>query len=64
MLSLGWGMLPDQQVDAGRTAGEPGTLGDTRSIAVPLLWQLWKLRSTLLDRVPDTVVAHARTALS
>lgn len=63
MLGLGWGMLPDQQADAGRAAGAIVTLEGARSIAVPLFWQQWKLRSTLLDRVADTVVAHARAAL-
>jgi LysR family transcriptional regulator (chromosome initiation inhibitor) len=54
-LGLGWGMLPDQQADAGRAAGAIVTLEGARSIAVPLF--------TLLDRVADTVVAHARAAL-
>jgi LysR family transcriptional regulator (chromosome initiation inhibitor) len=63
-LGLGWGMLPVQQADSGRTAGSMVTLDDARSIAVPLFWQQWNLRSTLLDRVAAVVVAHARAALA
>lgn len=63
-LGLGWGMLPDLQADAGREAGVLVTLDAARSIAVPLFWQQWNLRSALLDRVADVVVAHARDALS
>lgn len=62
-LGLGWGMLPDLQADAGRAAGALVTLDDSRSIAVPLYWQQWNLRSTLLDRVAAAVVGHARAAL-
>jgi LysR family transcriptional regulator (chromosome initiation inhibitor) len=62
-LGLGWGMLPDQQADAGRAAGSLITVDDARSIAVPLFWQQWNLRSALLDRVADAVVTHARAAL-
>ena len=62
-LGLGWGMLPDQQADAGRASGALVTLDDAGSIAVPLFWQQWNLRSTLLDRVAAVVVAHARAAL-
>jgi LysR family transcriptional regulator (chromosome initiation inhibitor) len=62
-LGLGWGMLPDQQADAARASGALVALDETRSIAVPLFWQQWNLRSTLLDRVAASVVAHARAAL-
>jgi LysR family transcriptional regulator (chromosome initiation inhibitor) len=63
-LGLGWGMLPDQQADSGRAAGALVTLDDVRSIEVPLFWQQWNLRSTLLDHVAAVVVARARGALS
>lgn len=63
-LGLGWGMLPDQQADAARASGALVTLDGTRSIGVPLFWQQWNLRATLLDRVAGVVVAHARAALS
>ncbi len=38
-----------------RLAGAP--------IDVPLHWQQWNLRSTLLDAIADAVIAEARTAL-
>ena len=66
-LGLGWGMLPDQQADAARATGALVTLdaGDrARSLAVPLFWQQWNLRSALLDRVAAAVVTHGRAALS
>ena len=63
-LGLGWGMLPDQQADERRAVGALVTLDEARSIAVPLFWQQWNLRSTLLDHVAAVVVARARAALS
>ncbi len=59
---LGWGMLPPLQADEPIEAGEIVVLaGDP--IAVPLYWQQWDLRSSLLDSVARIVVDEARRML-
>ena len=61
-LGLGWGMLPGFQSDAELARGELVPLaGDP--IDVPLHWQQWNLRSTLLDAIAEELAAEARTAL-
>jgi LysR family transcriptional regulator (chromosome initiation inhibitor) len=61
-LGMGWGLLPPFQCDddlaAGRLVGLGGPLVD-----VPLYWQQWNLRSSLLDAVGATIVAEGRRAL-
>ncbi|WGW13933.1 LysR family transcriptional regulator ArgP [Saxibacter everestensis] len=59
-LGLGWGMLPEQQVE-GSTRLRP--LGVGRPIDVPLFWQRWKLDSPVLDAVSEAVLAGARRFL-
>jgi LysR family transcriptional regulator (chromosome initiation inhibitor) len=60
-LGLGWGMLPDSQLEA-----RPGVvdLAPGDAIDVPLYWQQWDLRSPLLDAIAAEVVAEARSSLS
>ena len=61
-LGLGWGMLPAFQSDAELERGELVALaGDP--IDVPLYWQQWNLRSTLLDAIAEALAAEAQTAL-
>lgn len=59
---LGWGQLlpfqSDDEVARGRLIGL-----DDSHVEVPLYWQQWTLRSTLLDAVADEIVAHARAVL-
>ncbi len=60
-LGLGWGMLPDLQArsaTANLIALDPGGAVD-----VELFWQQWRLRSPILDRVREAVVAAAATDL-
>jgi LysR family transcriptional regulator (chromosome initiation inhibitor) len=61
-LGMGWGLLPPFQCDddlaAGRLVGLGGPLVD-----VPLYWQQWNLRSSLLDAVGAAIVAEGRRAL-
>jgi len=60
-LGLGWGMLPAFQSDAELERGELVALaGDP--IDVPLYWQQWNLRSTLLDAIAEALAAEAQTA--
>ena len=62
-LGLGWGMLPKEQFEPGRRSGALVVLDAERSVAVPLYWQQWNLRSRALDAVASAVVSHARAAL-
>jgi LysR family transcriptional regulator (chromosome initiation inhibitor) len=63
-LGLGWGMLPEAQSEPGRRSGALVVLDPARTVAVPLYWQQWNLRSAALDAVAAVVVSHARSALS
>ena len=60
-LGLGWGMLPDSQLEA-RPAVVDLAPGD--AIDVPLYWQQWNLRSPLLDAIAAEVLEEARRSLS
>ena len=62
-LGLGWGMLPEAQFEAPVSSGSLVVLDSSRTVAVPLYWQQWNLRSTALDAVAAAVVSHARAAL-
>jgi len=62
-LGMGWGMLPEAQSAAAIESGALVALDPSRSVAVPLYWQQWNLRSTALDAVAAAVVNHARAAL-
>lgn len=58
-IGLGWGLVPEHQA---RGELERGTLIDLdprRTIAVPLYWQQWKLRSSTLQAVAEAVHSAA-----
>lgn len=63
-LGLGWGMLPDPQLQPDLDAGRLVTLGSRAHLDVPLHWQRWRLDSPTLDRLDDAVrraaAAHLR----
>jgi LysR family transcriptional regulator, chromosome initiation inhibitor len=61
-LGLGWGMLPGFQSVAELERGELVLLGG-EPIDVPLYWQQWNLRSSLLDAIADELGAEARREL-
>ncbi|SKB03984.1 LysR family transcriptional regulator ArgP [Aeromicrobium choanae] len=55
---LGWGLLPESQARAALDDARLVRLG--RSVTrVALYWQRWKLNSDLLDRMSESVLAHA-----
>lgn len=56
-LGLGWGMVPTVQATP-----ELVPLGDP-VLRVPLYWQQWNLRSSLLDRIAAEVAAEAASVL-
>lgn len=61
-MGLGWGQLLPFQMDEGMAAGRLHALDDAY-VEVPLYWQQWNMRSTLLDAVAETVLEHARAVL-
>ncbi len=60
-LGLGWGMVPGLQ-ERGLTA-ELVDLDPAGAVDVVLYWQQWRLRSALLDRVREAVLAAAAREL-
>lgn len=60
-LGLGWGMLPESQLDARPQVVD---LAPGDAIDVPLYWQQWNLRSPLLDAIAAEVLTEARSSLS
>ena len=74
-LGLGWAMVPDVQardaVAAGRLVAlatlwpcAPGSTAADCTIDVPLHWQQWDLRSSMLDAIAAAVIQHARAELT
>ena len=61
-LGLGWGMVPDLQ--AREVTAELVALDPAGAVDVVLHWQQWKLRSTVLDRVAQAVVAAGHRHLA
>lgn len=57
-LGLGWGMIPEPQLDASLVP-----LVRRLHVDVALHWQRWRLDSPVLDRLTDAVRRHARRAL-
>jgi LysR family transcriptional regulator (chromosome initiation inhibitor) len=62
-LGLGWAMLPDAHAAAAVESGELVDLAPGRHLDVPLHWQQWNLRSSLIDAVGEEVRAEARRVL-
>lgn len=62
-LGLGWGMLPDPQLQPDLDAGRLVTLGARGHLDVALHWQRWRLDSPVLDRLSDVVRRAARAHL-
>ena len=62
-LGLGWAMLPDAHAAAAVESGELVDLAPGRHLDVPLHWQQWNLRSSLIDAIAEEVRAEARRVL-
>ena len=56
-------MLPDAHAAAALESGELVDLAPGRHLDVPLHWQQWNLRSSLIDAVAEEVRAEARRVL-
>ena len=61
---LGCGMLPDQQSAHLLASGRLVDLAPDRPVRVDLFWHCWNLRSGLLDRLTQILVAGAQKALN
>ncbi len=61
-LGLGWGLLPEAQLDPWLADGSVVLLGRD-VVDVPLHWMRWRIDSPLLDRLGESVTAAARAAL-
>lgn len=61
-LGLGWGMLPGSQLASAQASGAVVALGGEPT-RVPLYWQQWNLRSSLLDAVAAEVADEAARVL-
>ena len=62
-LGLGWGLLPEPQLDPDLEAQRLVALDRRHHLDVDLHWQRWRLRSRLLEELTDEVRTAARTAL-
>lgn len=60
---LGWGMIPEVQLDPLLRAGRLVQLAPEDPVDVPLYWQQWKLDSPALAAVTEAVTARAAEAL-
>jgi LysR family transcriptional regulator (chromosome initiation inhibitor) len=63
-LGMGWGMLPELHTRAHEEDGSLVRVDPTGAIDVVLHWQQWKLRSPVLDRVAQAVVAAGHRHLA
>lgn len=63
LLGLGWGMLPGSQATDAAASGAALPLGGD-PIHVPLYWQQWNLRSSLLDAIATEVIEEAARVLA
>ncbi|MFJ5708116.1 LysR family transcriptional regulator ArgP [Streptomyces sp. NPDC093105] len=60
---LGWGMVPEPQVEPLLRSGRLVELAPGRPMDVPLYWQQWKLDSPALSTVAEVVATAAAEAL-
>lgn len=59
---LGWGMIPEPQLEPRRLAGELAVVID-EPVDVPLFWQHWRLQTPILNRLTDLVIDQGAAAL-
>jgi LysR family transcriptional regulator (chromosome initiation inhibitor) len=63
-LGLGWGMVPEAQLEPDRESGVLQEIEAGVSIEVPLYWQRWRFDSTMLDNLTTAVRAAAERQLA
>ncbi|WP_333617693.1 LysR family transcriptional regulator ArgP [Dietzia sp.] len=62
-LSMGWGLLTEQQAEPLLSDGRIVSIAPEKPHTVPLYWQHWKVRSTVLDRITEAVLDTAHELL-
>ena len=60
---VGWGMVPEIMAAGALARGELCEIAPRRPIDVPLYWQHWRLKSTVMKRLTRCVEDAARAAL-
>jgi LysR family transcriptional regulator, chromosome initiation inhibitor len=60
---LGWGMLPELQMDGLRERGVLVDIAPNRPTDVALYWHAWKVQAPRMERLSHTLVAEARKRL-
>lgn len=60
---LGWGLIPEQQVQRQLAAGQLQELLPQRPLDVPLYWHHWRQGGELLATLTQRLVSHARSWL-
>jgi LysR family transcriptional regulator, chromosome initiation inhibitor len=62
-LGLGWGMLPELQMDGLKESGRLIDLAPARPTDVHLYWHAWKVQSPRMERLSATLIQAARKLL-
>lgn len=63
LCGLGWGAVPEPQLEPALAAGDLVRLPGAKAVGVPLHWQRWRLDSPALDALTDAVRRAAAGAL-
>ncbi|WP_266168439.1 LysR family transcriptional regulator ArgP [Dyella subtropica] len=62
-LGLGWAMAPESMLQKALAEGAVQAIAPHRWLDVPLYWQHWSVRSVMLDRLTNALIAAARRDL-
>jgi LysR family transcriptional regulator (chromosome initiation inhibitor) len=62
-IGLGWGMIEEEVAEPDLATGRLVHVAPGKYIDVPLYWQHWKLRSTVLDELTAAVLRAAAAGL-
>lgn len=63
LLGLGWGMVPDLQVQSLLDEGRLIKLTPSKFLPVPLYWHVWNLKSSLIKSITQSLQHHAKISL-
>lgn len=62
-LGLGWGMLPEQQMEKEWAAGRLVDLAPQRTVDVALYWHAWQVQAPRMEKLSNTLIEAARAVL-
>lgn len=63
-LGMGWGLLPEQQCEAGLESGALVDVAPGQTVDLPVYWQRWRLDSPVLDELTEIVLEEGSAALA